>query len=426
MATPPESVMQSHFHTHEYGSCVKEQPPSEWGSIGVYNLPSQRLVGGNSPVSKCRDIAFVILFLGTLVAILAVGAYAIDTGGLHSIFSSPSSSNSSSPIDVSEQHLLIGLSVGFFCFLVTLCVLTIWIIRRWAFGFIIFAVVVTISLFFAFTLWAFYLERWMIGFFLVLLDILLLWSYWICRSFIPFIALVLKIASRSLLLFFGCIILCVFSAIFEGLWLVMIVFFAIASFNNHAITSSSANQSINMSLIGELIFLAFGCFWGLQVIRNVAHVAVSGMNFVVLPFYICILVFYNIVNCFYLACVRIKNKPLGSFATFYFAVNEGNRGAPSFTTLSALRRTVSTSFGSICFGSLFVAIIQFIRFLVNLFLGSTDNSCFKCFLSCCCNCLLSVIETIMSYFNRFAFCYVAIYGTSFLKRFVLCIAEVEK
>ena len=60
----------------------------------------------------------------------------------------------------------------------------------------------------------------------------------------------------------------------------------------------------------------------------------------------------------------------GTFATYYFFENQNT----SFSTLLSLKRTLTTSIGSVCFGSLLVSIIRFIKFLVHQLIEQFENS----------------------------------------------------
>ena len=71
---------------------------------------------------------------------------------------------------------------------------------------------------------------------------------------------------------------------------------------------------------------------------------------------------------------------------------------------------MTTSFGSICFGSLIVAIVQATRALVNM-MRQEDNS----ILLCLADCILSCIESLIEYFNKWAYVYVGLYGYPYLK-----------
>jgi len=118
------------------------------------------------------------------------------------------------------------------------------------------------------------------------------------------------------------------------------------------------------------IFLIFSLYWVSEVIKNVVHVTVSGV-----------------------------------IATVYFMGDM----MPANPTLGALKRSLTTSFGSICLGSLIVSIIKTIRALVRM-LRSENNS----ILLCLADCILGCIDNLVQYFNHYAYCQVAIYGKSFV------------
>lgn len=70
---------------------------------------------------------------------------------------------------------------------------------------------------------------------------------------------------------------------------------------------------------------------------------------------------------------------------------------------------MTTSFGSICFGSLLVAIIQALRALANQAQAEGDAGILACIAECILACLASLLE----YFNKWAFVYVGLYGYSY-------------
>jgi hypothetical protein len=121
---------------------------------------------------------------------------------------------------------------------------------------------------------------------------------------------------------------------------------------------------------GYLFLLFLSLFFTSQVIQNCVHVTVAGV-----------------------------------VASWWFTPSQS--GFCSGAVCGSFFRTMTTSFGSICFGSLLVAIIQAIRQLAetarqNDELGST--------LACCIDCILGCLESIIEYFNKWAFVYVGVYG----------------
>lgn len=88
----------------------------------------------------------------------------------------------------------------------------------------------------------------------------------------------------------------------------------------------------------------------------------------------------------------------------------------SLTTTRALCRALTLSFGSICFGSLIVSIVQTIRFILASLqqaLKNQGNAVAACLVGCI-GCLVGCVEKWVEYFNRFAYSYVGIYGYGFV------------
>ncbi|CAK4160068.1 unnamed protein product [Aphanomyces euteiches] len=73
----------------------------------------------------------------------------------------------------------------------------------------------------------------------------------------------------------------------------------------------------------------------------------------------------------------------------------------------SFRRAMTTSFGSICLGSLIVAILRTLESIANS--SKKDGSVAGCIAEC----ILSFMRSIVEYFNRWAFIYVAMYGFRF-------------
>jgi hypothetical protein len=119
-----------------------------------------------------------------------------------------------------------------------------------------------------------------------------------------------------------------------------------------------------------LFFLSF--YWTAQVIANVVHVTAAG-----------------------------------AVATWYFLAPNN---MPPGAVRGAFKRAMWNSFGSICFGSFIVAVIQAIRAMVESQRGSENG-----FVRCLVLCILRCIENMLNYFNIYAFTRVAIYGDSYCK-----------
>jgi len=73
-------------------------------------------------------------------------------------------------------------------------------------------------------------------------------------------------------------------------------------------------------------------------------------------------------------------------------------------------RTMTTSFGSICFGSLLVAIVRALEQMARQAGGEEVG-----ILACIAQCLLSCLAGFLEYFNKWAFVYVGIYGFGYIE-----------
>jgi Plasma-membrane choline transporter len=99
----------------------------------------------------------------------------------------------------------------------------------------------------------------------------------------------------------------------------------------------------------------------------------------------------------------------GTVGTFWFSPEEAN-GCCSKAVRDSYFRSLTTSFGSICFGSLIVALIQAVKSLVH---SMRENG--SGFVACCADCILGCIESLVEYFNKWAYVYVGLYGFSFME-----------
>lgn len=100
----------------------------------------------------------------------------------------------------------------------------------------------------------------------------------------------------------------------------------------------------------------------------------------------------------------------GTVATWWFVPDEANSWF-SQAQRDSLYRAVTSSFGSICFGSFLVAIVQALRTLEHYTRDERDYQ----FLTCIIQCILACIESIIMYVNRWAYVYIGMYGFSYLE-----------
>ncbi|GET93294.1 hypothetical protein, conserved [Leishmania tarentolae] len=236
--------------------------------------------------------------------------------------------------------------------------------------------IMSILMFVAAAVIAFLLLNVIVGIVMVICGIFQAVWFFLVRHRIPFAAALLKTSAKIISTYKFTVvlnlILCIVSFGYVALW----------GFGVAAPVDRLYKDQGNAGYVVAIALLVFTMLWVMQVTPNVMHVTTSGL-----------------------------------VATWYFA---GSDNMPRNPTLASFKRATTTSFGSICFGSLLVAIIQFIRWLVESSGSDSENGFLRCLLSC----ILHCIERILEYFNRYAFVHVAIYGCSYIegakRTFALC------
>mmetsp|Transcript_1456 Transcript_1456/g.1998 ORF Transcript_1456/g.1998 Transcript_1456/m.1998 type:complete len:567 (+) Transcript_1456:103-1803(+) len=127
-----------------------------------------------------------------------------------------------------------------------------------------------------------------------------------------------------------------------------------------------------------------------------------------------------LVLCFYWTQQVIQNTvhtttagTVGSWwvqpAEDNFARNNGGGGCCGQDVSDSLHRSCTYSFGSICLGSLLVAILQTLEAMAR------NNRNRRDVLSIVLQCIIMCFRAWLEYFNSWAFCYVGIYGYSYVE-----------
>jgi hypothetical protein len=100
----------------------------------------------------------------------------------------------------------------------------------------------------------------------------------------------------------------------------------------------------------------------------------------------------------------------GTVGTWWFLPHEASSCCSRGLT-DSLCRSLTYSFGSICLGSLIVAILEVIKSVVRSAARNQRGGILRCVAAC----LLVWIERIAEYFNKWAFIYVGLYGYSYVE-----------
>lgn len=84
--------------------------------------------------------------------------------------------------------------------------------------------------------------------------------------------------------------------------------------------------------------------------------------------------------------------------------------------MGAFKRAMTYSFGSICFGSLLVSIIQLLKQAASIAQqdAAMDGNIGMTVLFCCLGCLIGLLEWLITFFNHYAYSYIALYGDAYI------------
>ncbi|CAJ2648384.1 unnamed protein product [Trifolium pratense] len=153
---------------------------------------------------------------------------------------------------------------------------------------------------------------------------------------------------------------------------VVLLWMALWSFGAAGVVASSMGDGGRWWL---LVVLSVSLFWTGAVLCNTIHVIVSG------------------------TLVRVS-------------IHGGSEGAsiPTNSIMKSLQYALTTSFGSICYGSLFTAAIRTLRWEIRGIRSKIGNN--ECLL-CCVDFLFHLVETLVRFFNKYAYVQIGVYGKSF-------------
>jgi MFS superfamily sulfate permease-like transporter len=143
---------------------------------------------------------------------------------------------------------------------------------------------------------------------------------------------------------------------------------------------------------GLIVFITFAAFWITEVIKNVIHVTISGV-----------------------------------YGSWYFCSRKPS-GFPRGATTGAFKRATTYSFGSISFGSLVVAIIQFLRQACTVAQAEegAEKNIAGMIAGCFLGCIINFLDWLVEFINEYAFSYIALYGKAYVPAAKVCLSLLSR
>ena len=341
----------------------------------------------NDNKPRWNDWMFTILFLLTLAAFIAIAAITLRAWAkVYSATGSGIYGNSNTgTLNTNSAILLV-----FVCMIALILAITgLLLCYRFPKQFIYCGMIVNIVASLGTAITYMSLRYWSAGIVFLVFTFLTAWCCWGMRSRIPLTIIILRIVVDVMKVCPQTFIVSISGSLIGSSFGLLFSTVIVATYIKWdpdprnpgcGVSGGGCSQS---QLIGMLVLVFFCGFYISEVIRNVIHVTVSGI-----------------------------------YGSWYY-MYKSDQGMPKWSAMGSLKRALTYSFGSICFGSLIVALIETLRAVIQLLRQGvmTNNSfgnCTQCaFLIF--SWIISFIQWVAQYFNHYAYCFIALYGKPYLR-----------
>jgi len=340
---------------------------AEKGSHVGHNHGEARSRQGVWACHGCKDIFFALLFYAFLISNIVLCIQYKDDARHVNI------STSGGHV---EKYAMIALGIA--C---ASCIL--WIVMMWACaGCMIYtAFLFIIGVLACVAVYAFSIGMWFVGVVIGAMALLVVLYFFCIRSRIDLATRMIHICAKVMFMnpFIFLAAFAVVCSIVAYITLILATALRVCGHFHY-------DDDDDKSAWGMFFYFVFLGFWGLEVCRNTVHVTSCGV--------------------------------LGQY---YFNDN-------AMAAFPQLVKAVTVQFGSICFGSLLVALIETIRVIVSYIQEKQQEKCDNCccrFLFCCIQCCLGCIQWCVQRINAYAYVICAIEGEGFCHAAVEAIRVLE-
>ncbi|KJX95679.1 protein pns1 [Zymoseptoria brevis] len=383
---PPQQYQQQQYQQYDNGGPgPQEQMPNPPSYGQNYSSPDGK--AGFEQTFKVERPKWNDLWAGALLIVVFLGYVAISGYCLHS-YASNSSLNNGGFSNTDNTFGLNGNTLVLFAFVLVAALVLgyayVVMARMFTKQFIWISGILNICMTIATAAYQFYRHAYVGGVLFALLAVFTIICFisWIKR--IPFSVLMFQTAvdvSKKfghvyLVSFMGGLIAALFAAWFAATLVAVYIRFQPSNNNPACAAGGSGGDCSKATVIGLVVYITFAGYWITEWLKNTIHVTISGV-----------------------------------YGAWYFNPNNPAKGA----TRGAAKRALTYSFGSIAFGSLIVAILDFLRFACSIARGNggTGNPVADCAF-CILQCILGLIQWAIEFVNRYAFSYIALYGKAYV------------
>ncbi|KAH7108385.1 DUF580-domain-containing protein [Auriculariales sp. MPI-PUGE-AT-0066] len=346
------------------------------------------------PKKKVNDIFFLIFFLLQFAGFIGVSAIVLIEyvrhdglgGGLGDADSGRNGKTNGLPITLNRSTVYLLLVIAAF----SLVVATLYIMLVRAFTKAIMHVTLILSILLNIGICIYYWCGYTSGAIVfTILAVFSVLSYWGFRSRIPFSALLLQIVVDISKHHKSVYVVAFISLIMQTALSVWFTFTLIATYAKWTPGSPSCKEqggdtSCSSGIVAGVVFFeVFSYIWTSQVIGNVALATLAG----------------------------------GVYGGWYYFGPASAGVMPKNPSLGAFGRASTLSLGSIAFGSLIVTILEMIRLIFQMIQNNANQEGHPVEMICACiaQCIVGCIQSMVEYFNRYAYIEIALYGKPYIE-----------
>jgi hypothetical protein len=327
-----------------------------------------------------RDVAFAILFL-IHIGIIAVAG--VRSGSFHGMTIELSQEDQNDQFPIFNIVVNLIVPAVFFSFIVSYFITGI-VIPKYPQVAVRMCLItsVMINVLFMFLLCV-ALQTWWIYIFAIANAFYSVWYIRAIDTWVPFSASILSLASKGITDNWGLYVLSLVLSALGLFWMIGWTYVAngMGLFGDLSQYYGYHNDVNPTSMSWTTVFMIVSLYWTIVVLMNIGQSTVAG-----------------------------------SIATWCFNKVKG-QGCCSATVTSSLYRSCTTSFGSICLGSLLNAIMITLRVLLNWAQqrARENDENGSALLYCIIKCIVDCLGDMLEYFNQWAYTFVGIYGLSYVE-----------
>ncbi|KAI7900568.1 plasma-membrane choline transporter-domain-containing protein [Cokeromyces recurvatus] len=349
-ALPPENYTLNPPPQYYPSQPANYNPTTGYAELGEYPVNDKI-----RPSSGFKDIWAALLWLCNMIAFIAISVIVLRSFRQDNT----TTTLNTDTVKIFGYSAIIGFGLSFLYLMIANIIPG---------PLIIITLVASILVYIAATAYYFYMHYYSAAIIFLIFTVLYLFCFWSWKDRIPFATIMLKTIVSLTRRYWSTLVTGIISLVIQTLYSVWFMFTIVGSYQVYYSETGS-----NARLNAIIVFLVFSFYWTTQVISYLTHVTLSGV-----------------------------------FATVYFLNHQ--RQHPIW---GSAKRALTTSFGSICFGSLLVALINTLRYFIQMARSGTDNDLLG-FLLCIVECIIGCIQGLFEWFNQYAFSGIAIYGQGFV------------